>query len=125
MFQLVYGHGIGRYINDTNTIGGLDAVFNPNGKLEALPVWAANIAYQHWWLPRLRSTFLYSIVDIDTYGFQPGSAYARTQRVAANLIWSPIPRIDVGAELLYGQRTNKDDNDGNAIQMQVQAKYRF
>ena len=114
-----------RYINDTNSIGGLDAVFNLNGKLKALPVWAANIAYQHWWLPKLRSTILYSIVDIDTFGFQPGSAYAKTERAVVNLLWSPIPRIDVGGELLYGRRTNKDGNDGSAVQMQVQAKYRF
>jgi hypothetical protein len=124
-FQLVYGRGIGRYINDTNTIGGLDAVFDPDGDLKVLPILAANIAYQHWWQPKLRSTFLYSIVDVDTYGFQPDSAYARTQRVAANLLWSPIPRIDVGAELLYGKRTNKDDSSGDAIQMQIAAKYRF
>jgi hypothetical protein len=124
-FQLVYGQGIGRYINDTNSIGGLDAVFDLNGKLKALPIWAANIAYQHWWLPKLRSTILYSIVDIDTFGFQPDSAYAKTERAAVNLLWSPIPRIDVGGELLYGRRTNKDGNDGSAVQMQFQAKYRF
>ena len=31
----------------------------------------------------------------------------------------------VGAELLHGKRTNKDDSDGDAIQMQIAAKYRF
>lgn len=124
-FQLVYGRGIGRYVNDTKSVGGLDAVLNPNGNLKALPIWAANVAFQHWWRPTLRSTVLYSVVDIDTYGFQPDGAYAKTQRVSINLLWSPMPRIDVGGELLYGRRTNKDDKDGSAAQLQFQAKYRF
>lgn len=37
-FQLVAGRGIGRYINDSNSIGGQDAVFGPDNDLEALPI---------------------------------------------------------------------------------------
>ena len=38
LWQLTYGEGIGRYINDLGTIGGHDAIFAPDGELEALPV---------------------------------------------------------------------------------------
>jgi len=124
-FQLVAGRGIGRYINDTNSIGGQDAVFGPDDDLEALPILSGVAAFQHWWSPGLRSTLLYSFVNIDTFDYQPDSAYSKTQRASINLIWSPISRIDVGAELLWGQRTNKNDKTGTARQLQVQTKYRF
>lgn len=123
-FQLVAGRGIGRYINDSNSIGGQDAVFGPDNDLEALPIRSGVAAFQHW-CPGLRSTLLSSFVNIDTFDYQRDSAYSKTQRASINLIWSPISRIDVGAELFWGQSTNKNDKTGTARQLQVQAKYRF
>lgn len=123
-FQLVAGRGIGCYINDTNSIGGQDAVFGPDNDLEALPIRSGVAAFQHW-CPGLRSTLLSSFVNIDTFDYQRDSAYSKTQRASINLIWSPISRIDVGAELFWGQSTNKNDKTGTARQLQVQAKYRF
>jgi hypothetical protein len=41
------------------------------------------------------------------------------------LLWSPVTRVDVGAEFLWGQRANKDGTDGTARQLQIGAKYRF
>ena len=40
LWQLTYGEGIGRYLNDLGTIGGGDATFDPDGRLRALPVLA-------------------------------------------------------------------------------------
>jgi hypothetical protein len=132
-FQLNFGKGIGRYINDLGTIGGQDAAFNPEtGDLEALPAYAGFLAYQHWWLSpesrwlrNLRSTFVLSLVDIDNYDFQPGSAYKRTIRNSYNLIWSPINEIDLGIEFIWGQRFNKNDNKAGASQLQFVATFRF
>ena len=124
-FQLVAGRGIGRYVNDTNSVGGQDAVFAPDNDLEALPIRSGFVAYQHWWSPGLRSTLLFSLVNVKTFGYQPASAYSKTERASINLIWSPISRIDVGTELIWGRRTNKDDRTGTATQFQLQAKYCF
>jgi len=33
--------------------------------------------------------------------------------------------VDIGAELLWGERTNKDGNSGDALQIQLAAKYIF
>ena len=49
MWQLSYGKGLGRYINDLGTLGIGDAVFDPEGKLQALPVIAGYVSYQHIW----------------------------------------------------------------------------
>jgi hypothetical protein len=126
LFQFNFGDGIGRYINDLQAVGGQDAEFNLlTGELEALTVFSGYVAYQHWWRESLRSTLTYSWVDVENLDFQDDSAYARTDRAIINLLWSPVTRVDVGAEFLWGQRENKDGADGTARQIQIGAKYRF
>jgi hypothetical protein len=124
-FQLMGGRGVGRYFNDPNTLGGLDAVFAPDGSLDALPIYGGYAAFQHWWAQQMRSTFLFSLVSIDNYSYQPNDAYKQTSRASGNFIWSPIPRVDVGTELIWGRRTNKDNNDASALQWQFTTMYRF
>jgi len=124
-FQVLGGRGVGRYLNDTNTLGGLDATFAPDGSLEALPIFGGYAAFQHWWDERMRSTFLISFVRIDNYDYQPDDAYKQTARFSGNFIWSPVPRVDIGTELIWGERTNKDNNNASALQLQLATKYRF
>ena len=38
---------------------------------------------------------------------------------------APTPRIDIGMELLWGERENEDGNNGDAVQSQLAARYRF
>lgn len=50
VFQINAGHGIARYINDLQSLGGQDAVFNPiDGKLHALPAVGFYLDYEHTW----------------------------------------------------------------------------
>ncbi|MGI9344400.1 MAG: DcaP family trimeric outer membrane transporter [Gammaproteobacteria bacterium] len=125
LFQFNLGEGFGSLVNDLATLEEGDAVFDANGNLKALPVLAGYVAFQKWWQGTVRSTFVASIVKVDTYSFQPPEAYEATQRLSGNLIWSPTSRVDLGAELLYGRREDKDGSDGNAWQMQLSSKYRF
>ena len=128
MFQVNYGHGYGRYVNDLETIGGQDAVFNPvTGEMDVLPVFSSFLAFQKWWgwKEGLRSTFVVSWVNIDNLYYQLPSSYHSTQRVSGNLIWSPVLRVDIGGELIWGRREDKDNADGTAGQLQIMAKYRF
>jgi len=126
LFQLNYGDGIGRYINDLGSVGGQDAVFDPvTGELKTLTAFGAYVSFQHWWSERMRSTLVLGYTDVDNFDFQPDDAYHQTRRVTANLLFSPIPRVDVGAELLWGERTNKDGNTGDALQLQLAARYIF
>ncbi len=135
LWQLTYGEGIGHYINDLETIGGGDAVFDPQGRLHALPLVAGYVSYLHvwpmtWkfmkaWPGILRSSITLSWVDIDNFEFQDGSDYSRTLRASMNLLYSPTQNITTGFELLWGERTNKDGSKGNASQLQFSARYIF
>ena len=125
MFQFNYGEGIGRYVNDLNTLDGEDAIFDSTGNLESLPVFAGYVAYQHWWRESVRSTINLSWVNVDNLSFEADNAYHRTFRGALNYIWSPTPRIDLGVELIYGERENKNGDDAHATQLQLSSKYRF
>lgn len=133
LWQLTYGEGIGRYVNDTGTVGGLDAIFAPDGDLEAFPIWAGYVSYQHWWAPRWRSNATVSWVDVDTFDFQDspeyliqfGPAYERTLRTSVNLLFNPVPRLEAGVELLWGERRNSNGSDGDAAQMQISARYLY
>ena len=90
LWQLTYGKGIGRYINDLGTMGGGDAVFDPAGNLHALPVLAGYFSYQHrwpkdfWFLDKwpgiMRSNMTLSLVDIDNFEFQDDKNYQSTVR---------------------------------------------
>ena len=73
----------------------------------------------------MRSTLVAGFTDVDNFDFQLDDAYRQTRRVTANLLYSPIPRVDIGAEMLWGERTNKDGSNADALQLQIAAKYIF
>jgi hypothetical protein len=135
LWQLTYGKGIGRYINDLGTMGGGDAVFDPAGNLHALPVLAGYFSYQHrwpkdfWFLDKwpgiMRSNMTLSLVSIDNFEFQDDKNYQSTLRASLNLIYLPTENVRLGMELLWGQRKNKDDSKGTATQLQISARYDF
>lgn len=127
LFQLNYGKAIGRYVNDLSSIGNYDGIFNPEtGNLQLFDITAGYVSLQHWWgTNELRSNFTFGAVDVNNPGFLEGDTYLRTLRFSSNLIWSPIPRIDIGGEYLWGRRENKDGEHGDATQLQFAVTYRF
>ena len=133
IFQVNGGTGIARYINDLNSLGGQDAVFDTTtGELHALPALGWYVGYEHAWKEwtkaetmNLRSTLLWSFVTVDNADFQAGNAYHKTNRYAVNLVFSPAERVDVGLELIRGSRMNKDRNKGEATQIQLVTLIRF
>lgn len=133
IFQMNGGVGIARYINDLSSLGGQDAVYDSTtGNIMALPAMGWYIAYEHHWkewkaveVMNLRSTLLWSFVDVDNFDFQPPDAYNKTSRLAVNLIFSPASRVDVGLEFIRGRRVNKDGEQGEANQIQLVTLIRF
>jgi hypothetical protein len=126
LFANAGGWGIGRYITDLGSLGGQDAVYDPaTNTLEALPVVSGYLGYEHWWSPSLRSTATWGTVLVDNPDVQAGDALYRTDRATLNLSWSPIPRIDLVSELLWGRRINKDGQSGEARQVQLGANFQF
>jgi hypothetical protein len=133
MFQVNGGSGIARYINDLNSLGGMDGVFDPaTGDLKALHAVGWYVGYEHRWKEweqmqnmNLRSTVLWSFVTVDNYDFQVPNTYKKTNRFITNVVYSPSGRVDVGLEYIYGQRQNLDGQSAHANQFQLVGLFRF
>jgi hypothetical protein len=65
------------------------------------------------------------VVDVTTLDIPPASALQRTYRYSANVIWSPIPSLELVTEFLYGIRVNKDTHREGASQVQIGSTFRF
>jgi hypothetical protein len=126
VYQVAYGHGIERYLNDTSGLG-IDATVDSatNPELKALPVIATYGAYQHFWLERLRSSIIYGFVQVNNTAFQPLSTFHQSNYSATNLIWNPVGSLNIGGEFLYGWVVKKDGSSGNAPRLMLSAKYTF
>ena len=126
LFQLNHGNGIGRYVNDLNSIGNYDGIFNPKtDELQLFDVTAGYGSLQHWWDDTMRSNFTLGFVDINNPGFVDEQAYKRTIRASANILWNPTKRVDTGVEYLWGRRENKSGDHGDAQQIQMMVRYLF
>ncbi|MFZ0708291.1 MAG: DcaP family trimeric outer membrane transporter [Candidatus Korobacteraceae bacterium] len=126
VYQVAYGNGIERYINDTSGLG-IDAAVSSlqSPHIQALPVVATYGALQHSWNERVRSSAIYSFVQVQNTEAQIASIYHQGQYMGGNLIWNPFGSLTVGGEFLYGWRVNKDNSTGNAPRIQLSAKYNF
>lgn len=122
-----YGSNTGIQIGSGAPCGGLSAAGpTTHGAVtpitwcpgQAVPTeWGIYAAYQHFWTDSLRSTLGagYSHVGnnynyMNNGGVLPGAGQGVVQTgvnqeahwsVAANLIWSPVPKVDIGVEYIY------------------------
>jgi hypothetical protein len=53
------------------------------------------------------------------------SATERVQSFHANLIYSPLPKLDIGAELIWGRRSLENDAEGDLRRLHTHVKYSF
>jgi hypothetical protein len=60
--------------------------------------------------------------DTDLTGF---GVTERAHSFHANLIYSPFPKLDVGAELIFGERFLEDDREGDLKRLHTHVKYSF
>ena len=123
-----YGSGIGRYL----AFGlGADAVLDANGELHSQDGGGGFVAWRHAFSPQLRSNLMYSVAEFDNdrnlagWGAGSWAAVERAQSFHANLIYSPFPKLDVGAEISWGQRELEDDRKGDLRRIHTTVKYSF
>jgi len=123
-----YGSGIGRYLG----LGiGPDAVLDANGNLHAQDGGGGFVAWRHAFGPKLRGNLMYSFARFDNDHGLPGwgpasfAAVESTRSVHANLIYSPFPKLDVGAEVSWGERVLEDDRKGDLKRIHTTVKYSF
>jgi hypothetical protein len=125
-FSAYAGSGIGRYVTDLGSLGGQDAYYDAGtNDIEALPVFAWYLGFERRWSSSFRSTFTYGTVVVDNLDVQPADTLHATNRGSFNLTWSPIQRLDLVAEFLFGNRINKDRRRGSSSQLQLGTNFRF
>lgn len=117
------GPGLGRYVGFGMAP---DAYLDPAGRLEAQDLYAGFAAWRHNWSDDLRSTLAYSTAYIDTDASAIGLlATRRTQSWRANLMYSPFPRLDLGAEISWARRNTSGGDEGELARLHTTVKYTF
>jgi hypothetical protein len=143
---IAYGEGAGQFVSygqanaflhkqDVASGAFVNAVFaNPltvagyGGGLELTETWGGTIAFEHYWTPSLRTSWVFGYLDVsygDTakaliaaagcQGANRGAAVApftavancdpdwSQWRVASRTMWNPVANLDVGVEVAYSK----------------------
>ncbi|CAK9014553.1 Uncharacterized protein SCF082_LOCUS12370, partial [Durusdinium trenchii] len=111
--QIVFGEGIGSYR------GLPDAAPSGLERSERLPMFGWMVGTTHDWTETLSSNFTYAENRLENTAFQAPDAVHRTTYLAANLMWTPLHRVTVGVEYLYGIRQNLDREAAAAHRLQA------
>lgn len=122
-YMATYGKGIGRYLG----LGlASDTVLDAGGSLEAIDGYGGFAAWRHAFSPKLRSNLFYSAAAFDNDAALTGGGVTKgAESFHANLIYSPVPKLDIGAELIWGRRTLENDLDGDLNRLHTHVKYSF
>lgn len=123
-FMVNAGEGLGRYIG-LNIVN--DAAIDPvTGDLDAIASYSGFAAYRHVWGDKLRSTIAGSYFKADNpVALTSTSPTDTVWNALANVIYTPVPKLDLGVEYMYVERENEAGLDGNLQKVQVSAKYSF
>ena len=131
------GQGCGRYMVASS--GTADAVLNgtnsTNSDLDAVTFVGGTVWVQHRWTDTIRSNVAYGRSWSDTSGAAnggkaviaaagPGVTQDYTT-VHANLIWRPVPPVDIGIEYIYQFAGLVNGANGQGHRIQVAFQYRF
>jgi DcaP outer membrane protein len=122
--QYAAGHGISRYIQDSNGAG-LDATFDPANGFQLIPAYGWLVSYEQWWTTKWASNFTYGQNSADLTSTLPGTTYKGANYIAANLVWFPYERFGVGLEYLHGYREDKDGQKADNTRIQLAIRYGF
>jgi len=123
--QLVYGEGIGNYMND----GGLDIAPDSADILragaETVPILGISTYYDHYWNDRWSTSLGWSMIDLDTSDGQEQTEFKRGQIAQINLLHYPMDHVMLGTEFIWGQREDISGNIGSDYRIQFSLKVDF
>lgn len=117
------GQGTGRYLG-LNTAN--DAAIDSNGNLEAIDQWGAFVSLRHFWSEKWRSNFTLGYLNNDHDTTLTGTGVTRdVYSIHLNLLYEPVPKMTVGGEILFAERTLESNASGDMIRALLSAKYAF
>jgi hypothetical protein len=117
------GRALGHYDSDFINVGGMDvgAISGTTTTAVGTPwSWSNNTSYTHWWTDQLRSTLdggyarLFSRTDIITSASALNGLDKIHLEAVGNLVWSPVPQVDVGIEYDWAKRITNASIAGGA-----------
>ena len=118
-----YGDGIGRYIWNAQNLG---ATYNSaTGKLTSNVAYGGYAGAQVFYTDTVRSSFVYGHAHINDASLLVATTPKSTDSVHANLLWSPVPQVDLGVEYIWGQLQTSNKDIGNLNRLQSSVTYRF
>ncbi len=121
-FGVDAGNALGRYAGVSFFA---DGIVNAAGKLDLPNQYVWRGAYRHWWTDALRSSFVLS----GGKSSNPAGTFAGVNRemrsAHLNLIWTPVSKVNVGAELIGARREVEGGASGSLTRLQFSAQYEF
>ena len=122
-YQLTGGEGISRYIGLGITA---DTAYDAaRDELATTGVLAGYVGWRHAFTPKLRTNLIYARSDYDNDGTLGPLVTRSVQSIRGNVFYTPMPKVDVGAELMYGVREIEDGRKGDISRVQFTTKYSF
>ena len=119
-----FGDGIGRYVGLGFVPDGyIDAT---TGNIETAETLAWFVSYRAVWNDKWRSNFMYGTNSIDyNDDVQAAGLNDNASSIHVNLIHNVLPKLDIGAEVIFGERENVAGVDGDFTRFMFSAKYAF
>ena len=125
--MVTYGDGVGRYIGLGFVRDGyVTEDGNGNENIETAEALAAFVSYRWKWNDKWRSNLMYGYTSID----YDNDAFAQTlndngSSAHFNVIYNIMPKLDIGGEVIWGQRELVNGTDGDFTRFMMSAKYAF
>ena len=122
-----YGDGIGRYVGLGFVLDGY--VDTQTGDIETAESTSYFVALRHVWNSDWRSNIMYGANSIsytnDVSAGLSGASNDSASSIHVNLIRTVMPKLDVGAEIIWAERELLSGADGDFTRFQISAKYAF
>ncbi|MGI9569302.1 MAG: hypothetical protein ACR2PH_06095, partial [Desulfobulbia bacterium] len=122
-FQIAGGKSISRFLGDIT--GDANLLISPEG-IGILPLELGYYAtYQHEWNEKFLSNFVYGRVQIEEFSFTPDNTYSWGSAFHINTFYKPVDGAKAGFEGIWGTRTDKNTDMGNAFRFNMIFYYDF
>ncbi|MEP5763287.1 MAG: DcaP family trimeric outer membrane transporter [Halieaceae bacterium] len=123
--QVVYGEGIGNYMND----GGVDIAPDSDDLLqaqaEAVELIGISAYYDHYWNNEWSTSIGWSMIDLESNEGRDNIEFETGQIAQINLLHYPVDNVLLGTEFIWGQREDVSGNTGSDYRIQFSLKVNF
>jgi len=122
-FMLNYGDALARYVVSGTYA---DAFYDSSTHhLKLNTMYSGTMFYQHYWNPIWRSNFALGYSHADLPAYVNNELTRDVFSAHANVIWNPLPQLNIGLEYLYAMRELQDGRDGDLNRIVFSTRFNF